>query len=215
MEVELLRHNRVDLALHRLRDGRGRPLLLLHGLGGRSESTLPRWADPWPGPVVALDFTGHGESTVPTGGGYTAEILLADADTALAHLGPLTVVGHGLGGYVALQLAGARATDVLGAVVCDGPGLAGGATTPTSQSYFSLPPSSGVPDPYALLELGHDVRPPDYAASFVRLAVAGSRLDEPISVAAKFHPPWLQAVIAEPGVARRRLTDALAVYTAV
>ena len=29
-------HSRVDLALHRLREGQGRPLLLLHGLGERS-----------------------------------------------------------------------------------------------------------------------------------------------------------------------------------
>ena len=35
--VEHLRHNRVRLALHALRGGQGRPLLLLHGLGERSQ----------------------------------------------------------------------------------------------------------------------------------------------------------------------------------
>jgi pimeloyl-ACP methyl ester carboxylesterase len=212
MPIEMLRHNKVELALQRLRDGDGRPLLMLHGLGGHSPDDAPAWAAGWPGPVVALDFTGHGRSTLPTGGGYTVEILLGDADAALARLGPLTVVGHGLGAYVALQLAGARAGDVFGAVLCDGPGLAGGSTTPTSQSVFALPRHGGTPDPYALLELGHDVRPPDYAASFVRLAVAGSQLDAPISVAAKFHPPWLLAVIDEPGVVVRGLADAIADY---
>ncbi len=47
-------------------------------------------------------------------------------------------------------------------------------------------PSSGAtPDPYALVELGRDLRPPDYAALFVRLALAGSDLEEPIAVAAR------------------------------
>ncbi|MBV9256202.1 MAG: alpha/beta hydrolase, partial [Actinobacteria bacterium] len=32
----MLRHGKVDLALHDLRAGTGRPLLLLHGLGERS-----------------------------------------------------------------------------------------------------------------------------------------------------------------------------------
>ena len=36
--------------------------------------------------MAALDFTGHGLSTIPPGGGYNAEILLADADIALAAL---------------------------------------------------------------------------------------------------------------------------------
>ncbi len=40
-----------------------------------------------PGPIFALDFTGHGASTVPSGGGYTAEMLMADVDAALAELG--------------------------------------------------------------------------------------------------------------------------------
>ena len=74
------------LALHRLRDGGRRdvpPLLLLHGLGERTPDTAPPpWTDGWPGPVWGLDFTGHGASTLPDGGGYTAEILMADADAA-------------------------------------------------------------------------------------------------------------------------------------
>ena len=67
-------------------------------------------------------------------------------------------------------------------MLADGPGLAGGATFPTSQSFFPMPPAERPPDPYALVELSRDLRPPDYAAAFVRLALAGSRLDEPITV---------------------------------
>ena len=72
MTITMLRHNKVDLALHILRDGTGTPLLVLHGLGEASPTAVPHWAQQWGGPVAALDFTGHGQSTVPPGGGYTA-----------------------------------------------------------------------------------------------------------------------------------------------
>lgn len=52
MTVTMLRHNKVDLALHRLRDGDGHPLLLLHGLGEISPKTVPEWANAWPGPIT-------------------------------------------------------------------------------------------------------------------------------------------------------------------
>ena len=66
--VTMLRHGKVDLALHHLRDGTaagGRPLLILHGLGEASPHAAPRWVDSWTGSVSALDFTGHGLSTIP------------------------------------------------------------------------------------------------------------------------------------------------------
>jgi pimeloyl-ACP methyl ester carboxylesterase len=218
----MLRHGKVQLALHHLRDATatgGRPLLILHGLGEAAPRRVPRWADTWPGPVASLDFTGHGDSTVPRGGGYTAELLLGDADAALHALTDgepgrsITVVGRGLGAYVALQLAGGRAAQVHGAILVDGPGLAGGPTGPTSQSFFSLPPSVSTPDPYALVELGRDLRPPDYATLFVRLALAGSELDEPIAVASVFRPEWLDAVAREHGVMQATLAEALAAYS--
>ena len=184
----LLPHGHVHLALHQLRSGDGPQLLLLHPLADRTPASVPDDATAWPGPVFGLDFTGHGESTVPAGGGYTAELLLADADAALGALtgddpdATVTLLGRGLGAYAALQLAGARPTAVHGAILMDGPGLAGGPTGPTSQSYFFLPTDGTAPDPYALVELGRDLRPPDYAVSFVRLANAGSVLGDPITV---------------------------------
>ncbi len=210
--VATLVHGKVRLALHHLREGEGRALLMLHGLGDHAPSVVPGWAEAWPGPVAALDFTGHGASTVPKGGGYTAEMLLADADAALAALGRATVVGRGLGAYIALQLAGARAGDVRGAVLTDGPGLAGGATQPTSPSFVALAPRSTSPDPYALLEMSRDLRPPDYATVFVRMAVEHSGLHEPLTVSAIVRPPWLAAVTSEPGVAARPIREALAAY---
>lgn len=219
--ITMLRHGKVRLALHHLRaatDPSSRPLLILHGLGEQSPTSVPPWATGWTGEVAALDFTGHGASTVPRGGGYTAELLLGDADAALGALTrddperSITVVGRGLGAYIALQLAGARAAQVHGAVLTDGPGLAGGPTGPSSQSFFTLPSDGTTPDPYALVELGRDLRPPDYAALFVRLAIAGSHLDEPIAVAAVFEPEWLEAVGREHGVMHTTVPEALAAY---
>ena len=207
-----LSHNRIRLALHQLREGDGRPLLLLHGLGESSDSIFSAPLPNWPGPVIGLDFTGHGLSTVPAGGGYTTEILLGDADAAVEHLGAVTVLGRGLGGYVALLLAGARPDLVIGAIIDDGPGLSGGPIEPTSTAVLSIGGDGTAPDPYALLELGRDLRPADYAVDFARLATEASPIDEPITVVAEFRPPWLTAVAAAPGVGSGDLDAALARY---
>jgi pimeloyl-ACP methyl ester carboxylesterase len=214
-----LRHYKRELAVWRLRDGEGRPLLLLHGLGERTPPTPPAVAsEHWSGPIWGLDFTGHGASTVPVGGGYTAETFMADADVVLAELGPVTVVGRGLGAYVALLLAGARPSEVRGAVLADGTGLAGGGIGPVSPTVVVPPerwPADAAPDPFALVELTHDVRPPDYATSYVRQAVQFSGLDEPITVSAIVRPTWLAAVAGEPGVVERPMASALARYADV
>jgi pimeloyl-ACP methyl ester carboxylesterase len=202
----VVRHNRIDLALHHLRTARddtAPSLLVLHGLGEASPTTAPDWSEPWPGAVWALDFTGHGESAVPLGGGYSAELLMGDADAALSVIGPSAVVGFGLGAYVALLIAGGRPKLVRGAVLLDGPGLAGGSTHPTSSTVFHLPPETltgTAPDPWALLEMAQDLRPPDYAATFARLALQQSGLDEPILVCVRARAMWVDAIKDEPGV---------------
>lgn len=216
MSITYLTHNKVRLALHQVRGGEGRPLLMLHGLAERTPDEVPDWLTTWPGPVYGLDFTGHGASTVPVGGGYSAEILLGDADAVLAHLGEVTVTGRGLGAYIALMLAGCRPGLVRGAILTDGPGLLGGATGPMSPDFVVLVPEPGAaPDPYALHEMSRDLRPPDYAALFVRLALEHSGLDEPIAVTAVVRPPWLEAVVGEMGVVECSLADAVAKYAAI
>jgi pimeloyl-ACP methyl ester carboxylesterase len=213
-----LRHNTIDLALHHLagEPAQGRPLLLLHGLGERSPDSVPDWAARWPGSIHGLDFTGHGQSGMSRGGGYSAEILMADVDVALAHLGPSTVVGRGLGAYIALLIAGARPQLVRGAVLCDGPGLFGGGAGPVSPMVVSVDDaSSGPPDPWALVELARDVRPPDYATSFARSALQDSGAAWPFAVCARWRAPWLEAVAAEPGVLDVGVDDAIALYVDV
>ncbi|MEE8557190.1 MAG: alpha/beta hydrolase [Myxococcota bacterium] len=207
-----LTHARVRLALHELRSSGGPPLLLLHGLGERSPSEVPETIESWRGSIFALDFTGHGASTVPRGGGYSAELLMADADVAIAELGRSTVLGRGVGAYAALLLAGARPREVHGAILCDGPGLVGGGPRPGSPHIDPAPTKPTTPDPCALSEMAQDVRPPDYATSFVRQATHISGLARPITVCAREQPDWLRAVIEEPGVEAASLDQALAFY---
>lgn len=212
-EIIWLRHNRIDLALHKLDPGENeghRPLLILHGLGEQTPERVPEFLE-WPGPIYGLDFTGHGLSTIPVGGGYTSEVLTGDVDDALGHLGTSTILGKGLGAYVALLIAAARPAQVLGAVLTDGPGLAGGGVQPGSPSLAFPPPWSGnsAPDPLALLELSRDVRPPDYAQNLVRLAVDRSELDKVLIVSAVARPEWLSAIATEPGVGGGTVVEAL------
>ena len=211
--LKTLQHGRIRLALHRLRIGAGGPpLLLLHGLGSHTAEAVPQDIDTgWTGPIYGLDFAGHGQSSVPTGGGYSAELLMADADTALRQIGPAFIVGSGLGGYVALLVAGAAPQRVLGVAVTGGAGLSGGGTRPGSE-FIAIPAAridGTTPDPFVLLELATDVRPPNYAASFVRRFVSENGSEQPVNVCTAARPPWLAAVVEEFGVAAVSLHEAL------
>jgi pimeloyl-ACP methyl ester carboxylesterase len=87
--------------------GEGPVLVLLHGITSSSaswEPVLPLLAEHFT--VVAPDLLGHGESAKPVGdyslGAYAC--LVRDIMLALGH-DRATVVGHSLGGGVAMQLA--------------------------------------------------------------------------------------------------------------
>lgn len=213
LNTTMLHHVRVELALHHVRKGTGIPLLLLHGLGERTGSTVPALAISWPGPVWGLDFTGHGKSTVPVGGGYTPEALMSDADAAIAHLGPSVILGRGLGGYVGLLLAGSRPTDVQGLVITDGPGFDGGGSEPQSSRILDITMNDAArqaPDPWALLELSSDIRPSDYAAEHARQIGALSGISPAVFVDAVGRPAWLRAVLEHDVVVEANAVDALA-----
>jgi pimeloyl-ACP methyl ester carboxylesterase len=210
-----LRQNRIRLALHQLKDGDASALLLLHGLGERSPMVLPSEYANWPGPVHALDFTGHGASEVPRGGGYSCELLMGDADAALAHLGKATIAGRGLGAYVAFLLSGGRPADVCGVILRDGPGLAGGGTSarnPYIPAADTNQPAS--PDPFAIAELSTDARPKSYAANYAMLAAQGSSLEKPIAVCAREQPDWLTTAMRLLGLERMEVATALENYAA-
>lgn len=210
-----LRHGRIDLALHLLREGNesDRRLLLLHGLGESTPEVVPSdVAAGWTGAIWGLDFCGHGFSGAAVGGGYSCEILMADVDTALRHIGPSTLLGSGLGAYVALLTAGAASERVRGVIVLGGPGLAGGGVRPGSES-ITVPATDGAgctPDPFALMELSSDVRPPNYVTSFVRQYVGISDLESPVQLCTAARPAWLASVAEEYGVVQVSLAEALA-----
>lgn len=205
-------HNRARLALHELRRSAGRPLLHVHGLGEHSPSAVPTGLEAWPGPVHALDLTGHGDSTIPLGGGYSAEILMADVDAAVRVLGDeVTLFGRGLGAYIALLLAGARPEAVRGAILADGSGLQGAGNGPGSPMVATVDGDAvAPPDPFAIAELSRDIRPADYASTFARLAIQAGAVEHPILVTGANRPDWLEAVISEPGVVEVALADAIA-----
>jgi pimeloyl-ACP methyl ester carboxylesterase len=76
------------------------PALLLHGIGGRASLWAPTVAALAPRPVFAMDMPGY-DGTRPALTGFPE---LADAAAALLD-GPADVVGHSLGGMIALELA--------------------------------------------------------------------------------------------------------------
>jgi pimeloyl-ACP methyl ester carboxylesterase len=197
--VIALRHGRVSLALHPLREGAGPTLLCLHAVGG-SARDFRAAARLWPGPVFALDFAGHGDSGPLRGGGYLPEILAGDADAALAQVGPARLAGVGIGAYVALLLAGGRPDAVPGALLLPGAGLEGGGAAPdfasdTQPRWTDFGTTLPGCDP-AVRRLERDVRPPDYAEAFAR---AARRL---LLAEGDFtQPPWWEAVRACPTVA--------------
>jgi pimeloyl-ACP methyl ester carboxylesterase len=139
---------------------------------------------------------------------------MGDVDAALAHLGPSTVCGRGLGAYVALLIAGGRPKLVLGAILCDGPGLAGGGPQPSSPRIVHPDPHArGAPDAFALAELSSDLRPADYAMSFVRQVNHLARIEEPIAVCAANRPEWLAAVVDDADAETTTLEEALQAFS--
>ena len=116
------------MRLHVQRSGSGAPaLVFIHGLGGSTAT--------WDGVVaelspvyttVAVDLLGHGQSPVPEDTAlYTRDAALTDLDDVLATIdGPAVLVGHSLGGYLALAHAATRPGATAGIIVLNtGPGF--------------------------------------------------------------------------------------------
>lgn len=112
--------------LNTVRIGSGPPIVFLHGLGMNARTwdrCARRLCDRFA--VVAVDLPGHGESPCPEDpAAFTRDAALADLDEVLATLdGPPILVGHSLGGYLALAHAATRPGASRGIVVLNtGPG---------------------------------------------------------------------------------------------
>ncbi len=103
--------------------GSGPPLLLIHGIGSTGsswETAVPALSDVVT--PIALDLRGHGHSGKPEHG-YLYDDYIADIDAlldALAIERPL-LMGHSLGGIIALWWAARHPDRAAGIVVADSP----------------------------------------------------------------------------------------------
>lgn len=105
-----------------LRSGSGKPLLLIHGIGGSAKS----WSTIWPAlaerrDVIAIDLPGFGDT--PRLAGETSMRTLSDAVTSFIDaqgLRGIDVVGSSMGARLVLELA--RRGGVVGSVVSLDPG---------------------------------------------------------------------------------------------
>jgi pimeloyl-ACP methyl ester carboxylesterase len=100
----------------------GRPVLFVHSLAGNSG----HWARQFKHlrqdrRALALDLRGHGRSEPPKNGDYTIEGMAGDIAAVVDTLGldRFILVGHSMGGGVALTYAGAHPERVTGLVLVD------------------------------------------------------------------------------------------------
>ena len=97
------------------------PLLFLHGTGCDTSDWMPVTERlPHNQRFIALDFRGHGQSSVPTQP-FTLGSLAEDVGHLANHLGlhEMVIVGHSLGGMVAMEVA-RRSSCVVGLVLLEG-----------------------------------------------------------------------------------------------
>jgi pimeloyl-ACP methyl ester carboxylesterase len=114
------------MRLHVTEAGDGPAIVFIHGMGSSSATWTNCMALLAPTHrVVGIDLLGHGASPVPDDPAeYTRDGALNDIDDLLATLPPTVLVGHSLGGYLAMAHAATRPNVARGIVVLNtGPGF--------------------------------------------------------------------------------------------
>ena len=103
----------------------GMPVLFLHAFAGDSS----QWADQLSHlrhhrRAIAIDLRGHGKSAAPRDGDYSVETMVKDVEAVVQklQLPKFVLVGHSLGGAVAIHYAGAHPDKVAGLVLVGAPG---------------------------------------------------------------------------------------------
>ncbi|MGE5591520.1 MAG: alpha/beta fold hydrolase [Bacillota bacterium] len=114
--------------------GSGPCLLLIHGMRGRArlwESVAPALAQHFH--VVAMDVRGHGWSGRPADAPYDRRALASDAVAVLNAMGAdkARVIGHSLGGWIAIGLA-AHFADRVECLIVEDVGLDGDPDAPAT-----------------------------------------------------------------------------------
>ena len=105
----------------------GVPMLFLHGFGNEAriwDDLIPAVAPHYR--CLALDMRGHGQSDWDTERRYDHASMARDVESVLAHLGieRCVLVGHSMGGRVAMRFAGSHPERLAGLILIDaGPDL--------------------------------------------------------------------------------------------
>ena len=113
-------------------DGDGPPILLLHGFG----AAINWWDDIAPAlashhRVIRLDLIGHGGTAAPTRGySIPRQAQLAAAALDRLDIGHVTVIGHSMGGEVAIGLAELQSARIDRMILIDSP--------PTADTSFTI-----------------------------------------------------------------------------
>lgn len=96
-----------------LRQGEGRPIVLIHGFGADLNSWRPMLAaGPVDAPILALDLPGHGGSPREVPADLDAIAIEVEATLAALDVGPALLVGHSFGAAVAATVAARGLADV-------------------------------------------------------------------------------------------------------
>jgi len=115
----------IDVVLHQI-GGRGPDVLLIHGFGADRMSWLavaPQMCET--ATVWAVEYAGHG-SAGNTAGDGTPQALAAAIEAAIAdRLTTPLIIGHSLGGTLALHLAASASLGVAGVLLLAPAGVAG------------------------------------------------------------------------------------------
>jgi len=123
----------IPLTIHRYGSLNARTVVLVHGLteaGTTWPDMVGHWGDNWH--VLAPDLRGHGQSPRFTKDELDAapEVMLADVVAILdAQAEPVALIGHSLGGLLALRAAVAR-PDKIWALVLEDPAQPAAGRTP-------------------------------------------------------------------------------------
>lgn len=182
---------RTDLALHRYGPSpeEAPTMLFLHGLtdsGTGWPGAVERWQESWS--ILSVDQRGHGASprfTEEQLAQHPGDVLVDDALGILEQLTrPPVVVGHSLGGAVALAAA-VRRPGLVRALVLEDP---------------------------APLDEGEPQRNPGHAQDFlpgIRESLAARDETELLQVRKEKHPTWAEAELLATGVAEQQVDTAL------
>jgi pimeloyl-ACP methyl ester carboxylesterase len=128
--------------------------------------------------VVALDLSGHGDSNRRDGYGldvWAHEVLAVAADAGIT--APPTVIGHSMGGFVALRAAGIYGSRMAGAVVVDSPVRDITPEERAAQEHRAFGPLRVYPSPEAAIARFRPI-PDQPTLPYVTAHVAGTSIRE-------------------------------------